>query len=244
MDVHWTYTKIFKRDDLMKTVLELEKVSKIYNGGESKVYALDSVSLGIKEGNFIGIVGQSGSGKSTLMHIIGLLDNATEGKVYVNGIDTTSLDENERALVRGKHIGFVFQAFNLIPSLTALENVELPMVIYEKSQEERKRKASDILTKLGMQNRLNHYPNQLSGGQKQRVAIARALANDPAIILADEPTGNLDSKTGQDALALLSQLNKEGRTIVIVTHDSNIVKTAKIIVNIKDGKIVSGGNLI
>lgn len=223
----------------MKNVLELQNVSKIYGNGDNKVYALDSVSLAVGEGEFIGIVGQSGSGKSTLMHIIGLLDNPTKGKVYVDGIDITTMDEMARAYARGKEIGFVFQAFNLIPSLTAVENVELPMIIYEKDPEERKKRAVEILTSLDMPKRLNHYPNQLSGGQKQRVAIARALANNPKIILADEPTGNLDSKTGQEALKLLSELNKQGRTIIIVTHDINIVKSANRVIKLKDGKVVS-----
>lgn len=224
----------------MKTLVELENVSKIYGSGESSIYALDSVSLKIHEGEFISLIGQSGSGKSTLMHIIGLLDDASKGKVYVNGTDITKLDDNQRALIRGKQIGFVFQAFNLIPSLTASENVEMPMMIYEKSTEERKKKAGDILASLGMSERLKHYPNQLSGGQKQRVAIARALVNDPAIILADEPTGNLDSKTGEEALELLKKLNNQGRTVIIVTHDNNVAKAAKRMVRIKDGKITEG----
>lgn len=222
-----------------KAVLELKNVVKSYQMGERTLNALEDLSLTILENDFISIVGPSGSGKSTLLHILGLLDSPTSGKVYVDGIETSKLDDDSKAKVRGKKIGFVFQTFNLIPSLTALENVALPMSIYGVSKKEREAHASKILGKLGMETRLHHFPNQLSGGQRQRVAIARSLVNTPEIILADEPTGNLDSKTGAEVLGILSDLHKEGKTIVIITHDNSITRVTKRTIRIKDGRMES-----
>ncbi len=221
-------------------VLRLQNVSKIYYMGLTKLKALDQVNLTIKRGDLVCILGPSGSGKSTLLHVMGLLDTPTSGLRYVAGIDTSHMSEPEQAEVRGKKIGFVFQRFNLIPSLNALENVELPLVLTD-SATERREKALKTLASLGMSERLGHYPSQLSGGQTQRVAIARALVNDPEIILADEPTGNLDSKTGKEVLGILRALHGQGKTIVIITHDETITEIAERTVRIHDGRLVEGG---
>ena len=218
-------------------VMRLDGVSKIYEMGESKLYALSKVDLSIKKGEFSSILGPSGSGKSTLLHILGLLDEPSEGEIYLDGIEVHKLNEDERAHLRGRKIGFIFQMFNLIPSLTVLENVTLPALIRERSQAESEAKAIDILKYIGMGDRLFHYPNQLSGGQRQRVAIARALINDPEIIFADEPTGNLDSKTGQDVLRMFHELHQKGKTIIIVTHDINVAKITHRTIKVVDGKI-------
>lgn len=220
-----------------KEVLRLKNLSKTYKMGPNTVHALDDANLVINDGEMICIVGPSGSGKSTLLHIMGLLDTPTSGERYIDGINTTKMNEKEQARIRGQKIGFVFQKFNLIPSLTALENVELPLILCT-DHKDRKEKARLVLEKLDMGNRLDHYPSQLSGGQVQRVAIARALVNNPEIILADEPTGNLDSKTGKEVLAILSQLNKQGKTIIIITHDESITKVVERVVRIRDGKII------
>ncbi len=222
-----------------RPMLELEDITKIYGKGESRVIALNNINLRIYEGEFISILGPSGSGKSTLLHMIGLLDTPTKGKIIIEGKDVSKLSEDERAHIRGKTIGFVFQTFNLMPNLTALENVELPMMIYDVDEEERRKRATALLSKLGLKHRLDHLPSQLSGGQRQRVAIARALANEPKLILADEPTGNLDSKSGEEVLNIMKSLHNEGRTIVIVTHDESITEHAERIIKIKDGKIIS-----
>jgi len=219
-----------------KEVLRLDNVSKIYKMGIATVKALDRANLVIRQGELIVIIGPSGSGKSTLLHIMGLLDTPSLGNRYIDSIDTTNITEREQARIRGSKIGFVFQRFNLISSLTALQNVELPLILCESC--ERRDKARDILKTLGMGNRLDHYPGQLSGGQVQRVAIARALVNDPEIILADEPTGNLDSKTGKEVLEILTTLHKEGKTIVIITHDESITRIAERVVRINDGRII------
>lgn len=218
--------------------LRLENVDKVYVVGGEKFYALHGLNLSVKKCDFSSLLGPSGSGKSTLLHIIGLLDRPSGGKVFIDGIDTSKMPPNERARIRGKKVGFVFQSFNLIPSLTALENVKLPMVIAGAAEPERTKKAKEILSNLGMADRLNHYPNQLSGGQKQRVAIARALVNDPEIILADEPTGNLDSKSGKEVLEILKKLHDEGRTIIIITHDESITKVTNKTLRIRDGKLI------
>ncbi|MDD5023358.1 MAG: ABC transporter ATP-binding protein [Candidatus ainarchaeum sp.] len=223
-----------------KTVLELENVSKKYCSVEETcaVVALDNVSLKVNSGEFVAVVGPSGSGKSTLLHMMGILDDQTSGKIYLDGSDISKMNEDKKAEIRRNEIGFVFQMFNLIPSLTAIENVEIPQILIGIGKDERRRKAKEILKKLGMEKRENHFPNQLSGGEKQRIAIARALVNDPKIILADEPTGNLDSKRGSEILQVFQNLNKEGKTIVMITHDPNIAKNARRIVKIKDGKII------
>lgn len=218
-----------------KEVLKLVNVSKIYDMGAVKLSALDKVSFTVHEGELICVLGPSGSGKSTLLHIMGLLDTPTSGARYIDNIDTTRMSEPDQAKVRGRKIGFVFQRFNLIPNLTAAENVELPMVLADIPN--RKQKARKILESLGMSDRLDHYPSQLSGGQMQRVAIGRALVNEPEIILADEPTGNLDSKTGKEVLEILKTLHEQGKTILIITHDESITKIAESIIRLRDGKV-------
>ncbi|HDJ96594.1 MAG TPA: ABC transporter ATP-binding protein [Candidatus Aenigmarchaeota archaeon] len=226
----------------MKIVIECKNVWKIYNPyTPAEVKALRGVNLSVKRGEFIAIMGSSGSGKSTLLHCIGCLDTPTRGKILIEGVDVSKLDEKELALLRRYKIGFVFQFFNLISNLTALQNVELPMVFAGVSQNKRRERAIELLKMVGLGKRLNHKPNELSGGEQQRVAIARALANNPSIILADEPTGNLDSRSGEEVMNIFVELNKnEGRTILIVTHEPYIAKKAKRIVKIKDGRI-SGG---
>ncbi|MFA6213833.1 MAG: ABC transporter ATP-binding protein [Candidatus Micrarchaeia archaeon] len=222
-----------KSDDVMR----LEGVCKIYEMGEDKLYALNNVDLVIKRGEFASILGPSGSGKSTLLHILGLLDEPSRGEIYLDGIEVHKLNDDERAHLRGKKIGFIFQMFNLIPSLTVLENVTLPALIYESDPEKAQQKAVETLRQIGMGERLGHYPNQLSGGQRQRVAIARALINDPEIILADEPTGNLDTKTGHEVLAMFHDLHRQGKTMIIVTHDTNVAKITHRTIRVVDGKI-------
>ncbi len=223
---------------MKKEVLKLENACKIYVMGKGiEVRALSSAYLTVYENEFLCVLGPSGSGKSTLLHMIGLLDRPTEGKVYIDGKDTSKMTSEEQAKVRGKKIGFVFQTFNLVPSLKAWENVALPLVIQGVGAAERKRRATKILTDLGMGDRLNHYPSQLSGGERQRVAIGRALANEPRVVLADEPTGNLDSKTGKGVLEIFHKLHKEGRTIIIITHDESITDVAQRIVRIHDGTL-------
>jgi putative ABC transport system ATP-binding protein len=219
----------------MKEVIRCENVWKIYGSGEGKTIALRDINFSIYENEFVIILGPSGSGKSTLLHIIGCLDRPTKGNVYINGINIDELDLVE---VRRKYIGFVFQQFNLIPNLTVLENVALPLIFQGISKEEREIRAKNLLEYLGLGHRLNYYPNQLSGGQKQRVAIARALVTNPKFILADEPTGNLDSKSGQDVMELLSKLHQEGRTIIMVTHDPRFIKYGTRIIKLVDGQIV------
>jgi putative ABC transport system ATP-binding protein len=218
-------------------VLELRDVSKVYQMGEEKVHALSDFNLAVDDNDYMSIVGPSGSGKSTLLHMLGLLDTPTGGEIFIDGTPVSRLSDNERATMRGKKIGFVFQVFNLVPSLTAAENVALPMMIQGASRQEREEKAAKVLESLGMGDRLHHLPSELSGGQRQRVAMSRALINDPELILADEPTGNLDSKTGEEVVKLFDKLHKEGRTLIIVTHDPDIARHAKEQVNIRDGMV-------
>lgn len=221
-----------------KKLISLIDVKKSYTLGEDiTINALNGVSLEIKTGEFVAIVGPSGSGKSTLMHIIGILDKPTSGKVFLEGEDIAKLSEEKLATLRNKHIGFVFQSFNLLPKTSALDNAELPLIYSGVKLSERTKKAKEALTKVGLGDRLNHTPAQLSGGQQQRVAIARALIGSPSIILADEPTGNLDSRSGKEIMDLLKDLNKDGNTVVLVTHDMDLAKNAKRIVEIKDGVI-------
>lgn len=222
---------------MRKKVMELKNVTKTYQMGDVKVHAMRGVDLSIYDGEMASIVGPSGSGKSTIMHILGLLDVPTSGKVFIDGKDATALGNDEAARLRGDKIGFVFQVFYLIPSITALDNVAVPMMFYDVPEEKRRKLAKLALEKLGMGHRTTHLPSELSGGERQRVAIARALMNDPAVILADEPTGNLDSKSGRDVLRVFKKLNKEGKTIVVVTHDESIAKHAERIIRIKDGSI-------
>ena len=222
----------------MVHLIELKDVAKYYYMGDSVVKALDGVNIIIEKGDFVAIMGPSGSGKSTGMNLTGSLDLATKGDIFLDGINIEQLSESELAQIRGQKIGFIFQSFNLIPNLTALENVMLPMMFQGIDKEERIEKAKKVLDKVGLGDRMDHYPNQLSGGQQQRVAIARALANDPEIILADEPTGNLDTKTGEIVIEFLEKLNNEGKTIIMVTHDANLaMKHAKTIYWLKDGKV-------
>ncbi|PIN94524.1 hypothetical protein COU53_03170 [Candidatus Pacearchaeota archaeon CG10_big_fil_rev_8_21_14_0_10_30_48] len=222
----------------MSNVIELKNVAKYYEMGEEIVKALDKINIKIKKGDFVAIMGPSGSGKSTGMNLIGSLDYSTKGEIYLEGENIEDLTESELAQIRGKKIGFIFQSFNLIPTLTALENVMLPMTFQGVEKEERVEKAKKLLKLVELEDRINHYPNQLSGGQQQRVAIARSLANDPEIILADEPTGNLDTKTGEIVIEFLEKLNKENKTIIIITHDPDLAKNhANIIYWLKDGTI-------
>ena len=222
----------------MAHLIELKNVAKYYYMGDNIVKALDDINIIIEKGDFVAIMGPSGSGKSTGMNLTGSLDLATKGEIFLDGINIEQLSESELAQIRGQKIGFIFQSFNLIPNLTALENVTLPMIFQGVDKEERIKKAEKVLEKVGLKDRMDHYPNQLSGGQQQRVAIARALANNPDIILADEPTGNLDTKTGEIVIEFLQKLNKEGRTIIMVTHDPELAMThAKTVYWLKDGKI-------
>ncbi len=221
----------------MESVVELKNVEKEYIMGEVKIKAINGVSLKIRKSENVAIMGPSGSGKSTMLHLIGCLDRPTKGKIFIDGKNVSNLSGNELAKIRREKIGFIFQFFNLIPTFTALGNVELPMIFSKKQN--RKERAKELLKAVGLGHRLYHYPSQLSGGETQRVAIARALANDPEIILADEPTGNLDSKSGKEIMDILVKLNKErGTTLLIVTHDNSIAKHAKRIIKLKDGKIV------
>jgi putative ABC transport system ATP-binding protein len=223
-----------------KNVIELKNVAKHYQMGDNLVRALDDIDIQIVQGDFVAIMGPSGSGKSTSMNLIGSLDLATHGDIFLDGHNIEYLEESELAQIRGKKIGFIFQQFNLIPNLTAKENIMLPMLFQGKDELERETKAEELLKLVELEKRMDHYPNQLSGGQQQRVAIARALANDPEVILADEPTGNLDTKTGEMVMAFLNKLNDEGKTIIIVTHNPELAREhARTIYSIKDGKIES-----
>lgn len=223
----------------MRAVIELKDVWKIYDTGENKFAALKGINLSVFQKEFLAIMGPSGSGKSTMLSSVGALDTPTKGMIYLDGKNILHLTESELAQLRNKKIGFVFQAFNLINSLTALENVALPMIFNGISRDERIKRAGTLLDEVGLSHKKRSFPNQLSGGEKQRVAIARSLANDPEVILADEPTGNLDSKTGAGILALLKNLNKqEGKTLIIVTHDSSIAKEADRIAHLGDGSLI------
>ena len=223
---------------MKKPILSVKNVYKSYQVGDQTINALNGVSLDIYEGDFVAIVGKSGSGKSTLMHIIGLLDTPTKGEVVLNSTDVSKMDEAQLAKVRNKAIGFVFQSFNLLPRASALENVMLPLQYSNTPKENWEEKSLNMLKMVDLGERINNKSNELSGGQKQRVAIARALVNDPYIILADEPTGNLDSKTGQEIIKKFIELSKEGRTIILVTHDNDLAKIAEKVFVLKDGEIV------
>ena len=223
------------------SIIELKNVKKIYQMDEVKVKALNGATIRISKGEFVAIMGPSGSGKSTLLHMIGCLDRPTTGKVLLNGVDISRLNDSKLARLRGSEIGFVFQTFNLYPTLNALGNVELPMMIIGKKRKDRKEKAKELLKMVGLESRAEHLPSQLSGGERQRVAIARSLANDPKIILADEPTGNLDSKSGEEIMKIFVELNKNGKTVVVITHDKTIASHAKEILKIKDGEIIRSG---
>ena len=224
-----------------KPLIEMKEIIKRYNiGTESEIEILHGIDLKIYEGEFVAIVGESGSGKSTLMNIIGVLDKQTEGEYYLDGIDIKNVNEEEMNVIRNKKIGFVFQNFNLIGRTSALKNVELPMLYAGVPAEERTKRAKELLSKVGMASRANHMPNELSGGQKQRVAIARSLVNNPSIILADEPTGALDSETSAMVMDIFNDLNKnQGKTIILITHSKEIAEQCPRIVTIKDGEIIN-----
>jgi len=221
----------------VKPLIEMKNVSKIYKMDHFEIRALDGINLQINRNEFIAIVGASGSGKSTLLDVMCCLSRPTLGKVLIEGRDISKMSDNELAVIRGQKIGFVFQTFNLIQRLSALENVMLPMWFVGKSEEDQKERAKRILEDVNLGNRIKHRPSELSGGERQRVAIARALANDPPIIVGDEPTGNLDSRTGKEILNILKELYKQGRTVILVTHDVNIAREAKKKIYLKDGKI-------
>jgi putative ABC transport system ATP-binding protein len=221
------------------SLIEIRNISKIYHLGGEEIRALDDVSLDIEQGEFLSIIGPSGSGKSTLMHILGCLDSPTNGEIKMDGISIQNASSRELARIRNQKIGFVFQFFNLLPKLTVLQNVEVPMIYSGVSKRERRNRAMDALKMVGLEARMKHRPSQLSGGQQQRVAVARALVNGPKIILADEPTGNLDSNTGEAILSLFRELSKQGRTIALVTHDPDIAAVTPRRIEIRDGKVAN-----
>ena len=221
------------------SLIEIRDIYKIYNPGENEVRALDGINLTVEHGEFLAIVGQSGSGKSTLMNMLGLLDVPTSGTYTLDGVDVKNMTDDELSEIRNKEIGFIFQGFNLIPSLTAVENVELPLVYRGMKKDERNKLALEALERVGLSHRLDHLPKQMSGGQQQRVAIARAVAARPPIILADEPTGNLDSHSGVEVMKILHELHEEGRTIILITHDNDIANEAQRVIRIQDGQIIS-----
>ena len=222
----------------MSHLIDVKDVYKIYNPGENEVHALDGVSLTIDRGEFVAIIGQSGSGKSTLMNMLGLLDVCTSGSYELDGVDVSTMTDDQLSEIRNKEIGFIFQGFNLIPSLTAQANVELPLVYRGVKAEQRHELSTQALARVGLEKRMHHLPNQMSGGQQQRVAIARAVAAKPPVILADEPTGNLDSRSGKEVMQILHELHKEGRTVILITHDNGIANEAERVIRIQDGKIV------
>lgn len=226
-----------KKGKNMSALVEIRDISKIYNPGENEVRALDHISLTIQKGEFVAIIGQSGSGKSTLMNMIGCLDVPTEGTYILNGQNVSKLSDNELSDIRNQEIGFIFQGFNLIANLTAQENVELPLIYRGVPKKERHELSVAALKKVGLAHRMDHRPSEMSGGQQQRVAIARAIAQAPPVILADEPTGNLDSSSSMEILDILKQLHAENRTVILITHDNDIAKQAKRVIRIKDGKI-------
>ncbi len=226
----------------MEHLIELRNIYKIYQMGSEAVHALDGINLTIDTGEFVAIVGQSGSGKSTAMNIIGCLDVPTSGTYHLGGVDVSTMNDDQQAEIRNKMLGFIFQQYNLIPKLTVQENVELPLLYAGISPEERRERAIHSLERVGLQDKRRNLPSQLSGGQQQRVSIARALAGNPSLILADEPTGALDSRTGREVLGFLQKLNQEGDTVVLITHDNSIAVKAKRIVRLQDGRIIYDGD--
>ncbi|HOA42850.1 MAG TPA: ABC transporter ATP-binding protein [Bacillota bacterium] len=228
------------RPNSKSEVIKIENLTKVYESGEIAVTALRDVTMTVRQGEFIAIMGASGSGKSTLMNILGCLDRPTEGRYYLEGIDVNEKTDDELSAIRNKKIGFVFQSFNLIPRTTALQNVQLPMIYAKVRAGEREAMALKLLEQVGLSDRAHHLPNELSGGQKQRVAIARALANSPQIILADEPTGNLDSSSSIEIMEIFTRLNREnGNTVIVVTHENDVAEFADRIITFKDGRIIS-----
>ena len=228
----------------MSALVEIKDVCKVYNPGENEVRALDHVSLTIDEQEFVAIIGHSGSGKSTLMNMLGCLDVPTSGEYWLHGQDVSALSDDELSDIRNREIGFIFQGFNLIPNLTALENVELPLIYRGVSKSVREELSMEALKKVGLEHRMDHKPSEMSGGQQQRVAIARAIAQAPPVILADEPTGNLDSNSTKEIMDILKGLHKEGRTVILITHDNEIAAQAKRVIKIRDGKVESDSGQI
>ena len=228
----------------MSALVEIKDVCKIYNPGENEVRALDHVSLTIDEQEFVAIIGHSGSGKSTLMNMLGCLDVPTSGEYWLHGQDVSALSDDALSDIRNREIGFIFQGFNLIPNLTALENVELPLIYRGVSKSVREELSVEALKKVGLEHRMDHKPSGMSGGQQQRVAIARAIAQAPPVILADEPTGNLDSNSTKEIMDILKGLHKEGRTVILITHDNEIAAQAKRVIKIRDGKVESDSGQI
>ena len=226
----------------MSHLIELKDIYKIYHMGEETVHALDGINLTVDQGDFVAILGPSGSGKSTAMNIIGCLDVPTSGTYHLGGIDVSTMEDDQQAEIRNKMLGFIFQQYNLIPKLTVQENVELPLLYAGVSAEERRERAIQSLERVGLADKRKNLPSQLSGGQQQRVSIARALAGNPSVILADEPTGALDSRTGREVLRFLQKLNQEGDTVVLITHDNSIAVKAKRIVRLQDGRIIYDGD--
>lgn len=222
-------------------MIRVDHLNKYYINGEMKLHALKDLSFHIEEGEFVAIMGSSGSGKSTMMNTLGCLDKNSEGTYILDGIDVSKIKDEELCKIRNVKIGFVFQSFNLLSKLTALENVELPLIYAGIGKKEREEKAKKVLKKVGLEDRMHHKPNELSGGQKQRVAIARALVNDPAIILADEPTGNLDSVSEREIMEIFTDFNKQGKTIIVVTHEPEVAKYMKRVLLFKDGRIIRDG---
>ena len=220
-------------------IIRMEKIRKLYDTGKVKVEALKGVDFEVRKGEFVAVVGPSGSGKSTLMNLVGCLDTATEGAYYLSGEPVSGMSRDGLADIRNRRVGFVFQSFNLLPQITAAENVELPLVFGGKPPRERKERVVELLTRVGLAERMEHRPTELSGGQMQRVAIARALAMDPDILLADEPTGNLDSGSGSDIMSLFAELSTQGRTLVVITHDMTLARRAGRIVEMRDGAIIA-----
>ena len=226
-------------DEVRMSLIRLQKLSRRYQMGSETIHALREVSLEIERGEYVAIMGPSGSGKSTLMNLIGCLDSPTSGTYELNGVQVSQMDDNQLAEIRNKEIGFVFQTFNLLPRSDALRNVELPLIYAGVPSEERRRVALDALAQVGLADRVHHKPNELSGGQRQRVSVARALVNKPSLVLADEPTGNLDTKTGIEILALFEELSNKGNTLIVVTHEEDVARHARRIVRIRDGLIAS-----